>query len=120
MLPGLVLLHVGALDDVGAVKHHRVDAQLLAALHYRLSGTAIKGDSLGGLAGQSLVLDEENVGQGMAGADDRHRAPVRALFAVGQLAAELVDVGDGTGQVLVINIIRLWQLWSPGVMNLAL
>lgn len=46
----------------------------------------------------------------MTGADDRHRAPVGALLTVGQLAAELVDVGDGTGQVLVINIIGLWQL----------
>ncbi len=102
-----VVAHVAALEDVGAVELQRVDAQALAALHDRRAGAAEERHALVALARLRLVLEQHDVGQRMAGADHRHRLAVRAHAAAQHLAGELVDLGDGASQVLVVDLVGL-------------
>ena len=57
--------------------------------------------------GPRLVLEQEDVGHRVTRADHRHRARVTAPRAPEDLARQLVDLADGPGQVLVVDLVGL-------------
>jgi hypothetical protein len=90
-LSSLLLVGPGELEAVCPVDRHRVDLEALQRLQHRLTGAPEEGDAFMLLRGLGPVLQEEEVGLRMAGAE--HRRPVRACL-LGDLAAEIVDLGD--------------------------
>jgi hypothetical protein len=90
-LPRLLLVRARELEAVRPVDRHRVDLEAAAATSARLPGAAEEGDALVLLRRLRPVLEQEEVGLRMAGAE--HRRAVRACL-MGDLAAEIVDLGD--------------------------
>src|SRR5450756_873783 len=104
---GLAAAHLPALDDVGPVELERIDLEPLAALHERRARAPEERHALVQLGRSRLVLEHEDVGHRVAGADHRHGARVAAPGAPEDLAGELVDLRDRPGQVLVVDLIGL-------------
>src|SRR5439155_504736 len=69
--PRLLLVTAGELEAVRPVDRHRIDVQALQRLEERVAGAAVEGDSLLQLRRLRRVLEEEDVGERMAGAENR-------------------------------------------------
>src|SRR4029079_881345 len=66
----LLLVAAGELDAVRPVDRHRIDVQALQRLEECVAGAAVEGDSLLQLRRLRRVLEEEDVCERMAGAED--------------------------------------------------
>ena len=94
-----------ALDAQGPVDRQRIDRQALERLHQRVAGAAVEGDALLDLRGPGRVLDHEDVGLGMAGAEHGHQLPPRAVRAVARCAGERVELTDRALEVLLSDLV---------------
>ncbi len=91
-------LAVGELERVRPVDRERVDGQPVERLAQRLAGPPEEGDALLHLSRLRPVLEQEDVGARMAGAEDRNAL---ALAGARDLVRELVDLGDRLLEVLL-------------------
>src|SRR5205814_10561143 len=96
--PRLLLVTAGELEAVRAVDRHRIDVQALQRLEERIARAAVEGDSLLQFRGLRCVLEEEDVGERMAGAVNRDARSPRGLR---ELVTESVALGDCFLQVLL-------------------
>ena len=76
--PRLLLVLAGELEAVRAVDRHRVDVQPLERLEDRLARAAVERDALLHLRRLRPVLQQEHVGERVAGAEHRHARPAPA------------------------------------------
>src|SRR6478736_165999 len=93
------------LQAYAAVQLQRVDAQPLDALQHRLAGPAEEGHALLHLRSRGPVLEQEDVGQRVAGADHRRLCGMVVADPGRDLMAELVGLGDGAGLVSLVDLI---------------
>src|SRR6476646_6257432 len=94
-----------AFDAEGAVDAERVDAEAFEAFHQRVAGAAVEGDPLLDLRGQRRVLEREDVGLRVAGAENRHQFAARTVRALLDFAAHLVELADRPLQVLLTYLV---------------
>src|SRR6476646_19879 len=102
---GEVGLRDRAFDAEGAVDDERVDPEAFEAFHQRVAGAAVEGDPLLDLRGHRRVLEHEDVGLRVARAEHRHQLAPRAVPALLDLAAHLVELTDRPLQVLLTYLV---------------
>ena len=76
--------------------------QALQRLEERVASAAVEGDSLLQLRRLRRVLEEEDVGERMAGAENRDASSSRSLR---ELVTESVAFGDCLLQVLLVDLV---------------
>ena len=101
--PRLLLVTARELEAVRPVDRHRVDVQALQRLEERVAGAAVERDSLLQLRRLRRVLEEEDVGERMAGAENRDAGSPGSLR---ELVTESVALGDRLLQVLLVDLVR--------------
>src|SRR5215218_2482681 len=103
--PGEVRLGRRAFDAEGAVDDERIDPEPFEAFHQRVAGAAVEGHPLLDLRGQRRVLEHEDVGLRVAGAEHRHQLAARTVLALLHFAAHLVELADRALKVLLTYLV---------------
>ena len=96
------------LEAVRPVDGERVDVQALERLQHRLSRAAEERHALLDLRRQRQVLQQEDVCERVARADDRD---AELVAGPRELVAELVDLGNGLLQVALVDLVGGQGRW---------
>ena len=106
----LLRLLAGELEAVRPVDGERVDVQPLQRLDDRLPGAAVEGDALLRLRRLRPVLEQEDVRERVARADDREGGVAGGMR---DLVAELVDLGDRLLEVPLVDLVGRHRRHGP-------
>ena len=90
------------LQAIGPVDGERVYPQSLERLQDRLTRPAEERDTLLDLRGLRRELQQEDVGEWMARAEDRNAQLVAGAC---ELVPELVDLGDGLLEIALVDLV---------------